>query len=167
MSNAEFEKYFIWEWQRTIRYLKKSGLDLSRIKIVKEETTDSDAESTPDISELKPFENGRMLELLVKKKDLKKLCSGEIIEEYREIKHYYTSRIVNWMGFPKEFATKELDWLIDSLEKNSFSAFKGQVKFFTGYSLCSEYIICECSVRVGCKEEPGEKYFILEIKSII
>ena len=130
MSNAEFKKYFSLEWQRTIQYLKESGKDLSRIHIVKKDTTDADGEpSSIDISELKPFENGRMLELLVKKKDLKKLCSGETIEEYREIKPYYISRIINWMGFPKEFATKESTLVILEIHESvcritSWSAFR-------------------------------------------
>ena len=54
-----------------------------------------------------------MLILPIKKKRLDMILTGEKKEEYRQIKSYWTVRIVHWLGFPDS----ETDVVMELLRK--------------------------------------------------
>lgn len=97
-----------------------------------------------------------MLTLLIKKKWLDMILSGEKKEEYREIKPYYNSRFnnennySNWMQY--------LDKII-------------LIKFRNGYSSKSLTVGCCCKIIKGYgKEEWGaernKEYYVLKILNV-
>lgn len=89
-----------------------------------------------------------MLTFPIKKKWFDMILSGEKKEEYREIKKYYISRLLDHAGQTIE------------------------IKFRNGYSNESPYIICNCVLKLGKgKTDWGavkdEVYFILHIMEIV
>lgn len=113
-----------------------------------------------------------MLTLLIKKKWFDMIRSGEKKEEYREIKPYYTTRFIKWMGYPKAFISDDNEWFFNSLADIELDRFTDKIKLRNGYSSNAPELICECSLRIGYGKaewgaEPNKKYFILEIHKII
>lgn len=108
-----------------------------------------------------------MLILPIKKKWFDMILSGEKKDEYREIKPYYTSRLIKAMKLPggnAEEDTKER--LIQMQPRKSI-----EVMFRNGYSAKSPEFIADCYVSVGTGMEewgakPGVKYYILKIDKI-
>lgn len=98
-----------------------------------------------------------MLVLPIKKKWFDMIISGEKLEEYREIKPYYTTRFTNLFG---------------DLNDGETTRNHRVIKLQNGYGYCSPFAIVEVTVRedFGVKEwgaEPLELYYVLTIRKII
>lgn len=108
-----------------------------------------------------------MLILPIKKKWFDMILSGEKKEEYRNIKPYWKTRILTWLGFPKytEKCVIELLYQAETITPK-------KILFRNGYSANSPQFIGLCTVRIGTgkKEWGAEKdryYFVLTIHEII
>ena len=98
-----------------------------------------------------------MLALPIKKKWFDMIASGEKKEEYREIKPYYKSRLINY-GMLDQYGLPTL--------------LQSQILLRNGYRSDSPYIIikAELDIREGRTEwgaEEGKEYYVLKIKEII
>lgn len=105
-----------------------------------------------------------MLILPIKKKWFDMIKSGEKKEEYREIKTYWTSRLL------KADIEFDIEKLQNKLRQNG--AILRQVKFRNGYREDSPTIKCNVAIKVGKgKEEwgaePCKEYYILEILEVL
>lgn len=108
-----------------------------------------------------------MLILPIKKKWFDMILSGEKKEEYREIKPYYTTRLINALGrneLVQGEETKRL--LLKSQDEKQF-----EVLFRNGYSSNSPSFIAVCHLKVGQGKEKwgaviGVEYYILKIDKI-
>lgn len=94
-----------------------------------------------------------MLILPIKKKWFDMIASGEKKEEYREIKDYWTKRLLKY-------------WHRYAMKETIF-----EVKFRNGYGNDKPTITCEVKLKIGQgKEEwgaePGKEYYILEILEV-
>lgn len=94
-----------------------------------------------------------MLILHIKKTWFDMILSGEKKEEYREIKPYYRSRLIN-EGFLDRYGLPTI-W-------------QGHVLFRNGYSKQSPAFeaLCTVDIRTGKPEwgaEPGKEYYVLKI----
>lgn len=107
-----------------------------------------------------------MRTLTIKKKWYDMILSREKTEEYREIKPYYDTRL------PKEFGMFRVG---DRLIKGNLFPQRDlstvEIKFVNGYGKKSPSFIALCSLRIGTGKpewgaEPGEMYYILEIKEL-
>ena len=106
---------------------------------------------------------GDILILPVKKKWYDMVLSGKKPEEYREIKRYWISRILKWMGYPKSEEKAVMQLL---REKGSLK--QREVLFRNGYSSTSPSFVAMCTLRIGTGREEwgavdGEEYFIFKI----
>ena len=95
-----------------------------------------------------------MLTLPIKKKWFDMIKSGEKLEEYREIKPYYDSRLLKNYNINSAYYTDI-----------------GYVIFRNGYRKDSPKIKCkcECAIDIGKPEWgaiPGEVYYVLRILSV-
>lgn len=102
-----------------------------------------------------------MLTLPIKKKWFDMILSGEKKEEYREIKPYYDSRLLNYCRL---VALRE--YAYDYWDNPEF-----EVIFRNGYSSNSPRIKCKvkCSKGYGKEEwgaEPNKLYYVLKILSV-
>ncbi len=107
-----------------------------------------------------------MLILPIKKKWLDMILSGEKGNEYREIKPYWTVRIVRWLGFPasetkavlellREWGTQKARWVI---LQNGYGRNAPRVK-----------VLCTLSIGTGeeaWEAERGQEYYRFHIKDI-
>lgn len=125
------------------------------------------------------------LQLVLKKKWYDMILSGEKKEEYREIKPYWVSRLVDWSDYPKEshdehkYITENIVYDIEQghngldVLKSYFSKFKTfhYVQFRNGYSKDGRSMLRESngiSIGEGRPEwgaEKGKKYFVIKLKS--
>ncbi|WP_347223319.1 ASCH domain-containing protein [Bacteroides congonensis] len=108
----------------------------------------------------------KMLILPIEKKWLDMILSGEKGEEYREIKPYWTVRIVRWLGFP----ASETESVLELLRKQE-TARTRLVILQNGYGRNAPKIEIMCSLSIGTgKAEwgaaPGKEYYRFHIKSI-
>ena len=92
-----------------------------------------------------------MLILPIKKKWFDMIKSGEKKEEYREIKPYWTTRLMNEMKKNFRIST----WVL----------------FRNGYRKDSPTIKCKCVLRKGTGKpewgaEPNKEYYILDILGV-
>lgn len=95
-----------------------------------------------------------MLTLLIKKKWLDMILSGEKQEEYREIKPYYSSRFRSVWGYPAYWGEEH------------------EIRFRSGYRPESPTVIAMCTLSSGQGRPewgavPGEKYYRLHIRRVI
>lgn len=107
-----------------------------------------------------------MLILPIKRKWFDMILSGEKKEEYRDIKPYYDTRLMDtfgmiWVG--DELIRAQLP----ELQKNRVQL----VAFRNGYGKDVPTIWAECSLSAGYGREewgaePGKKYYILTIENI-
>ncbi len=102
-----------------------------------------------------------MLTLPIKKKWFDMILSGEKNEEYREIKAYWTNRLLKC---DIKFDTEKI---IELLKLGYCTIFK-TVQLRNGYGNNRPTITCEVKIKIGYgkKEwgaEPGKEYYILEI----
>lgn len=107
-----------------------------------------------------------MLTLPIKRKWFDMILTGEKLEEYREIKPYWTKRILKEMGFSEEHWEDVMECLV---KMNTLRCF--DVLFRNGYGNCVPEFIAECSISIGNgKTEwgaiPEENYFIFRIHRI-
>lgn len=108
-----------------------------------------------------------MLTLPIKRMWFDMIASGEKKEEYREIKEYYDSRLLNAFGaicvgdevlhnaLPE---ADRVEWPVPVIFRNGYSKAAPQVK-----------AMCTLSIGTGKPEwgaELGKKYYILHIKEI-
>ncbi len=108
-----------------------------------------------------------MIILPIKKKWFHMILSGEKKEEYRDIKPYYISRFVKWLGFPKSEEKTVLE-----LMRETGSIKPREIMFRNGYSATSPSVIAKCTIRIGIGKEEwgaekGKLYFILTIHEIL
>jgi len=108
-----------------------------------------------------------MLILPIKKKWFDMEAAGIKKEEYREIKPYWTVRILKWLGFTKGEENDVME-LIRKMEPMT----PRKVLFRNGYSAKSPSFIAECTLSIGPGREewgaePGVNYFRFHIKSIV
>lgn len=108
-----------------------------------------------------------MLVLPIEKRWFDMIMSGEKKEEYREIKDYWTSRLLNAFGaicvgdvvLHNVLAEIErVEWPVSIIFRNGYSATSRQIK-----------ALCTLSIGTGKPEwgaEPGKRYYILHIKKI-
>ena len=108
----------------------------------------------------------KVLILPIKKKWLTMILSGEKSEEYREIKPYWTVRIVCWLGF----SASETESVLELLRKQETLKVR-RVILQNGYGreVPKVEIACTLSVGTGKVEwgaEPGKDYYRFHVKSI-
>ena len=92
-----------------------------------------------------------MLTLPIKKKWFDMILKGEKLEEYREIKPYYSIRFRNVWGYPAYWGEEH------------------EVKFRNGYSASSPSFVAVCTLAIGKGKpewgaEPVKNYYILRVK---
>lgn len=94
------------------------------------------------------------------------ILSGEKKEEYREIKHYYDTRLVKWLGFPKSEieSVKELLRQQETLKRH-------EIVFRNGYSANSPQITALCTLSIGEGKsewgaDQGKEYYVLKLHEI-
>ena len=107
-----------------------------------------------------------MLILPIERKWLNMILSGEKKDEYREIKPYWTVRIIRWLGFSK----KETKTVLELLRT------QGTIKALpvilqNGYRRNSPEVEVMCKLSIGTgKEEwgaaPGKEYYRFHIEQI-
>lgn len=107
-----------------------------------------------------------MLILPIKRKWIDMILSGEKKDEYREIKPYWTVRIIRWLGFPKS----ETDTVLDLL-KTQGTIKPLPVVLQNGYGRNSPKVEVLCRLSIGTgKEEwgavPGKEYYRFHIEQI-
>ena len=108
-----------------------------------------------------------MLILPIKRKWFDMIVSGEKKEEYREIKDYYDSRLLN--AFCAICVGDEV--LHNALPEADRVEWPVPIVFRNGYSAASRQIKAMCTLSIGTVKtewgaEPGKKYYILHIKKI-
>lgn len=111
-----------------------------------------------------------MLILPIKKKWLNMILSGEKGDEYREIKPYWTVRILKWMDMVDmdEGSVKNLHNLLRRVKYHC----ERPVILQNGYGRKAPKveIICSLSIGTGKEEwgaEPGKEYYRFHIKNIL
>lgn len=107
-----------------------------------------------------------MLRLPIERKWLDMILSGEKGDEYREIKPYWTVRIIHWLGFPDE----ETETVLELLREQGTIKEK-PVVLQNGYGRNAPEAEVTCLLSIGTgKEEwgavPGKEYYRFHIKSI-
>ncbi len=107
-----------------------------------------------------------MLKLPIKKKWLDMILAGEKGDEYRQIKPYWTVRIIHWLGFPDS----ETEAVLELLRKQETLTAK-PVTLQNGYGANAPEVEVMCTLSIGTgKEEwgasPGKEYFRFHIKKI-
>lgn len=111
-----------------------------------------------------------MIILPIKKQWFDMILAGEKLEEYREIKSYWDTRLCNEFGMfwiNGELICGKIVGLTEiggDRERN--------IMFRNGYSKNSPSIIANCTLSVGTGREewgaePGKQYFILKIHDIL
>lgn len=90
--------------------------------------------------------------------------SGEKREEYREIKSYWTKRLL------KSDIEFNIEAIINKMRNEKCSFYK-TIILKNGYGKNSPQIECRVEIRVGQGKvewgaEPGKEYYILEILSV-
>lgn len=119
----------------------------------------------------------KILHLTLKKKWFDMIASGEKKEEYREIKPYWISRLVDLLGYPAQWQINEgyaFEWPVGSgLMHSMDKALQYDVvEFRNGYSKNAPKIIVEIKdiVQDYGKEEWGAEYnkpyFVIKLGNI-
>ena len=107
-----------------------------------------------------------MLILPIERKWLDMILSGEKKDEYREIKPYWTVRIIRWLGFPRE----ETETVLELLRT------QGTIKALpvilqNGYGRNSPEVEVMCKLSIGTGKEEwgaasGKEYYRFHIEQI-
>lgn len=108
-----------------------------------------------------------MLILPIKGKWLSMILSGEKGDEYREIKPYWTVRIVRWLGFP----VSETETVLGLLRKQETLKAK-PVILQNGYGRSAPKVGVMCTISIGTGKEQwgaetGKEYYRFHIKNIL
>lgn len=107
-----------------------------------------------------------MLILPIERKWLNMILSGYKKDEYREIKPYWTVRIIHWLGFPSE----ETDTVLGLLrEQSTIKALP--VILQNGYGRNSPEVEVMCKLSIGTGREEwgavsGKEYYRFHIEQI-
>ena len=110
-----------------------------------------------------------MLILPIERKWLNMILSGEKKEEYREIKPYWTVRIIHWLGFPGK-DEKVIERVLEMLRiQGTIEALP--VIFQNGYRRNSPEVEVMCKLSIGTGKEkwgavPGKEYYRFHIEQI-
>lgn len=108
-----------------------------------------------------------MLILPIKGKWLDRIRSRDKLDEYREIKPYWTKRIVRWLGYSE----KDTEAVIELLRKRGTTeARKVILKNGYGCNAPKEEVMCTLSIGTGKTEwgaVEGVEYFIFHIEEIL
>ena len=104
-----------------------------------------------------------MLTLPVKGKWFYMELSGEKTEEYREIKPYWTTRILKWLGHEKSDEKGVLEML-----RVQGTLKQREVVFRNGYSTHSPTFVAMCTLGIGFGREDwgaeaGKEYYVFTI----
>ncbi len=107
-----------------------------------------------------------MLILPIKRKWFDMILSGKKKEEYREIKPYWTTRIIHWMGFPnaETESVKDLLRLHVTDRRRSVILRNGY-----GRDAPEVEVICKLSIGTGREEwgaDPKTEYYRFHIEDI-
>ena len=111
-------------------------------------------------------EGNKMLVLPIKRKWLDMILSGEKDEEYREIKPYWTVRIMRWLGFTASETESVLELL---RKKETIKARAVVLQNGYGRNVPKVEIACTLSIGEGKVEwgaEQGKEYYRFHVKSI-
>lgn len=107
-----------------------------------------------------------MLKLPIKKNWLDMILTMEKPEEYRQIKPYWTVRIIHWLGFQDS----ETDTVMELLrEKRTEKALP--VILQNGYGADAPEVEVMCTLSIGAGREewgaaPGKEYFRFHIEKV-
>lgn len=110
-----------------------------------------------------------MLILPIKRKWLNMILSGDKKDEYREIKPYWTVRIIHWLGFPDK--DQRVTESVLELLRTQGTIKALPVILRNGYRRNDPEVeaICKLSIGTG-KEEwgaaPGKEYYRFHIEKI-
>ena len=109
-----------------------------------------------------------MLVLPIKKKWFDMIHSGEKKEEYREIKPYYDTRLMNTFGFMLVGGQMVYGELVPEEIRKEWPV---PVIFRNGYSQKSPQITAYCNLKFGKGKpewgaEAGKLYYVLEIVKV-
>ena len=107
-----------------------------------------------------------MLILPIKKKWLDMILSGEKSDEYREIKPYWTVRVMRWLGFPASETKAVLD-----LSRKQGTQKARWVVLQNGYGRNAPRVEALCTLSIGTGEEAwgaetGKEYYRFHIMNI-
>lgn len=107
-----------------------------------------------------------MLILPIKKKWLDMIMSGEKIEEYREIKGYWTVRIIHWLGFQRGESETVLELL-----KSQGTIKAKPVVLQNGYGRKARQVEVMCTLSIGTGKpewgaEQGKEYYRFHIQTV-
>ena len=108
--------------------------------------------------------------LPIKKKWFDMILSGEKREEYREIKPYWKTRFQKYYGML--YNTTEVKDVDGNTPKYLWNPQSKIIRFKNGYGKAAPYFDAECTIKedYGKEEwgaEKGQKYYVLQIKSIM
>lgn len=108
-----------------------------------------------------------MLILPIKKEWFDMILSGEKKEEYREIKPYWTIRLLHELGY----TIKDINKILPTM-KGIHYVFDDWVMLKNGYGKNARKMIVECAVSIGTgKKEwgavPEKEYYVFEIMDIV
>lgn len=107
-----------------------------------------------------------MLILPIKRKWLNMILSGEKKDEYREIKPYWTVRIIHWLGFTNE----ETEAVLELLRTHgTIKALPVILQNGYGRNSPEVEVMCKLSIGTGKKEwgaAPGKEYYRFHIEQI-
>lgn len=107
-----------------------------------------------------------MLILPIKGKWLNMILSGEKGDEYREIKPYWTVRIMRWLGYP----ASETKAVMELLRRQGTQKARWVV-LQNGYGRNAPRVEVLCTLSIGTGEEAwgaerGQEYYRFHVKSI-
>jgi len=106
---------------------------------------------------------GEILHLTLKKQWFDEIASGEKVEEYREIKDYWETRLIESVSNPELFFLRP-DWTDDYEIK--FKHFD-RIVFKNGYSSDAPVMVIECEgIKVG-QSHTGEWCFVIKLGDIL
>lgn len=107
-----------------------------------------------------------MLILPIKKQWFDMILRGEKKEEYRELKPYWTVRIMHWLGFPDE----ETEIVLEMLrEQGTIKAMPVVIQNGYGRNAPKVEIMCRLSIGTGKREwgaVPGKEYYRFHIEGM-
>lgn len=108
-----------------------------------------------------------MLILPIKSKWLSMIRCGDKLDEYRQIKPYWTKRIVRWLGY----TDKDTEAVIELLRRKGTTEARKVIlqNGYRSYSPKSE-VMCTLSIGTGRTEwgaEKGVEYYVFHIEEIL
>lgn len=108
-----------------------------------------------------------MLILPIKGKWFGMILDREKLDEYREIKPYWTERIVRWLGYSR----KDTEAIVELLRRKGTTVAK-KVLLQNGYgrNVPKAEVMCTLSIGTGRTEwgaEEGVEYYVFHIEEIL